>query len=187
LGANSTSECLVWGGITGKLAAEYATNRLNKSIDILNEKVRYEEKRIFDGIFRGTGDVNPYETRTQLTDMMDDNAYVFRNEEGLTNGLKKARQLGKLSWRQVNDKAMEYNTNFVNVMEIDSIFRVAEVILMGAIARRESRGAHFRTDFPTRDDTKFLRHTLVYYNNGQPSIEWCPVKFTRYAPVERKY
>jgi succinate dehydrogenase flavoprotein subunit len=187
LGANSTSECLVWGGITGKLAAEYATNRLNKSIDILNEKVRYEEKRIFDGIFSGTGDVNPYETRTQLTDMMDDNAYVFRNEEGLTNGLKKARQLGKLSWRQVNDKAMEYNTNFVNVMEIDSIFRVAEVILMGAIARRESRGAHFRTDFPTRDDTKFLRHTLVYYNNGQPSIEWCPVKFTRYAPVERKY
>jgi succinate dehydrogenase flavoprotein subunit len=187
LGANSTSECLVWGGITGKLAAEYATNRLNKSIDILNEKVRYEEKRIFDGIFRGTGDVNPYETRTQLTDMMDDNAYVFRNEEGLTNGLKKARQLGKLSWRQVNDKAMEYNTNFVNVMEIDSIFRVAEVILMGAIARRESRGAHFRTDFPTRDDTKFLRHTLVYFNNGQPSIEWCPVRFTRYAPVERKY
>jgi succinate dehydrogenase / fumarate reductase flavoprotein subunit len=187
LGANSTSECLVWGGITGKLAAEYATNRLNKSIDILNEKVRYEEKRIFDGIFRGTGDVNPYETRTELTDMMDDNAYVFRNEEGLTNGLKKARQLSKLSWRHVNDKAMEYNTNFVNVMEIDSIFRVAEVILMGAIGRRESRGAHFRTDFPTRDDTNFLRHTLVYYNNGQPSIDWCPVKFTRYAPVERKY
>jgi succinate dehydrogenase / fumarate reductase flavoprotein subunit len=187
LGANSTSECLVWGGITGKLAAEYATNRLNKSIDILNEKVRYEEKRIFDGIFRGTGDVNPYETRIELTDMMDDNAYVFRNEEGLTNGLKKARQLSKLSWRHVNDKAMEYNTNFVNVMEIDSIFRVAEVILMGAIGRRESRGAHFRTDFPTRDDTNFLRHTLVYYNNGQPSIDWCPVKFTRYAPVERKY
>lgn len=187
LGANSTSECLVWGGITGKLAAEYATNRLNKSIDILNEKVRYEEKRIFDGIFRGTGDVNPYETRKVLTDMMDDNAYVFRNEEGLTNGLKKARQLSKLSWRHVKDKAMEYNTNFVNVMEIDSIFRIAEVILIGAINRRESRGAHFRTDFPSRDDNNFLRHTLVYYNNGQPSIDWCPVKFTRYAPVERKY
>jgi succinate dehydrogenase / fumarate reductase, flavoprotein subunit len=187
LGANSTSECLVWGGITGKLAAEYATNRLNKSIDILNEKVRYEEKRIFDGIFRGTGDVNPYETRKVLTDMMDDDAYVFRNEEGLTNGLKKARQLSKLSWRHVKDKAMEYNTNFVNVMEIDSIFRIAEVILIGAINRRESRGAHFRTDFPSRDDNNFLRHTLVYYNNGQPSIDWCPVKFTRYAPVERKY
>jgi succinate dehydrogenase / fumarate reductase, flavoprotein subunit len=187
LGANSTSECLVWGGITGKLAAEYATNRLNKSIDILNEKVRYEEKRIFDGIFRGTGDVNPYETRKVLTDMMDDNAYVFRNEEGLTNGLKKARQLSKLSWRHVKDKAMEYNTNFVNVMEIDSIFRIAEVILIGAINRTESRGAHFRTDFPARDDNNFLRHTLVYYNNGQPSIDWCPVKFTRYAPVERKY
>jgi succinate dehydrogenase / fumarate reductase, flavoprotein subunit len=187
LGANSTSECLIWGAITGKLAADYVTNRLNRSTDFLSEKVRIEEKRIFDGIFRGAGDVNPYDTRKELTDMMDESAYVFRNEEGLTNGLKKARQLSKLSWKHVDDKAMQYNTNFVNVLEIDSILRIAEVILMGAIARRESRGAHFRTDFPIRDDINFLKHTLAYYNNGQSTIDWYPVKFTRYAPVERKY
>ncbi|HEY7108656.1 MAG TPA: succinate dehydrogenase/fumarate reductase flavoprotein subunit [Nitrososphaeraceae archaeon] len=187
LGANSTSECLIWGAITGKLAAEYVSNRLNKSTNPLNEKVRDEEKRIFDGIFRGAGDVNPYEIRKELTDMMDENAYVFRNEDGLVSGLKKAKQLSKLSWKHVDDSSIQYNTNFVNVMEIDSILRVAEVILMGAISRRESRGAHFRTDFPIRDDINFLRHTLVYYNNGQPTISWYPVKVTRYAPVERKY
>jgi succinate dehydrogenase / fumarate reductase, flavoprotein subunit len=187
LGANSTSECLVWGGITGRLAADYASNHLSRSTNIPDNQVVEEEKRIFDGILRGPGDVNPYETRRELTDMMDENAYVFRNEEGLNNGLRKVRQLNKLCWRHVDDKAQEYNTNFVHVMEIDSILRISEVMLMGAINRRESRGAHFRTDYPQRDDTSFLKHTLAYYNKAEPYISWYPVKFTRYAPVERRY
>ncbi len=97
------------------------------------------------------------------------------------------RQLNKLCWRHVDDKAQEYNTNFVHVMEIDSILRISEVMLMGAINRRESRGAHFRTDYPQRDDINFLKHTLAYYNKAEPNISWYPVKFTRYAPVERRY
>lgn len=187
LGANSTSECLVWGKITGILAAEYACTRLNKSIDISNDKVLLEEKRIYDGIFRGSGNVNPYEIRKELTDMMDKNAYVFRSEEGLTEGLKKARELSRFAWNHVDDKAKEYNTNFINVMELDSILRVSEIILMGALNRKESRGAHSRTDYPNRDDTNFLKHTLAYYNKAKPCLAWHPVKFTRYAPVERKY
>ncbi len=187
LGANSTSECLVWGGITGRLAADYASTHLSRSTNIPDNQVVEEEKRIFDGILRGSGDVNPYETRSELTDMMDENAYVFRNEEGLNNGLRKVRQLNKLCWRHVDDKAQEYNTNFVHVMEIDSILRISEVMLMGAINRRESRGAHFRTDYPQRDDINFLKHTLAYYNKAEPNISWYPVKFTRYAPVERRY
>ncbi|MDP9197237.1 MAG: succinate dehydrogenase/fumarate reductase flavoprotein subunit [Thermoproteota archaeon] len=187
LGANSTSECLVWGRITGRLAAEHACTRMNRSIDISNDKVLVEEKRIYDGIFRGSGDVNPYEIRKELTDMMDKNAYVFRSEEGLTEGLKKARQLSKLTWKHVDDRVKEYNTNFVNVMEIDSILRVSEIILMGALNRKESRGAHSRTDYPSRDDTNFLKHTLAYYNKAEPCLAWHPVRFTRYAPVERKY
>lgn len=187
LGANSTSECLVWGGITGRLAAEYASARLSRYASIQNIQVAEEEKRIFDGIFRSSGDVNPYEVRMELTDMMDKDAYVFRNEEGLNNGLRKMRELNRLSWRHLNDSAKEYNTNFVHVMEIDSILRISEVMLMGAINRRESRGAHFRTDYPYRDDVNFLKHTLAYHNKAEPYIAWHPVKLTRYAPVERKY
>jgi succinate dehydrogenase / fumarate reductase flavoprotein subunit len=152
------------------------------------QQVIEEEKRIYDGLFRGSGNVNAYEVRKQLTDTMDDKAYVFRNEQSLTEALKKVMELKAAMWKHVDDKAREYNTNFVNVMEIDSMLRTAEVVLMGALNRRESRGAHSRTDYPYRDDANFLRHTLAYFTgNGGPKMTWHPVTFTRYAPVERKY
>src|SRR5918999_317851 len=186
LGANSTSECIVWGKITGELAARYATG---KKVDSINRKqVLEEEKRIYDGLFRGRGSVNPYEVRKQLTDMMDEKAYVFRNEQGLIAALEKVRELKAAAWKHVDDKAKEYNTNFINVMETDSMLRTAEVLLVGALNRRESRGAHSRTDFSYRDDENFLKHTLAYFTgNGGPKMTWYPVTFTRYAPVERKY
>jgi succinate dehydrogenase / fumarate reductase flavoprotein subunit len=186
LGANSTSECLVWGRITGKLAAEYAMNKDRASF-INVEQVNKEEKRIYDGIFRGRGQVNPYEVRKSLTDNMDSKAYVFRDNEGLGEGIKRLSELRDMAWKHVDDRAKEYNTNFFNVMETDSMFRIAEVVLMGAYIRQESRGAHARTDFPKRDDHNFLKHTLAYYSDDQPHLSWHPVTFTRYAPVERKY
>jgi len=187
LGANSTSECIVWGRITGELAAKYAMQHKGQ-MSIQEQQVIEEEKRIYDGLFRGKGDVNPYEVRKQMTDTMDDKAYVFRNEQGLTEALKKIRELKASMWKHVDDKAKEYNTNFFNVMEIDSMLRTAEVVLVGALNRRESRGAHSRTDYPVRDDANFLNHTLAYYaGGGGPKMAWHPVTFTRYAPVERKY
>jgi succinate dehydrogenase / fumarate reductase, flavoprotein subunit len=186
LGANSTSECLVWGRITGKLAAEYALNKDRASF-INAEQVNKEEKRIYDGIFRGRGEVNPYEVRKSLTDNMDSKAYVFRDNEGLSEGIKRLIDLRDMTWKHVDDRAKEYNTNFFNVMETDSMLRIAEVVLMGAYIRQESRGAHARTDFPKRDDLNFLKHTLAYYSNDRPLMAWHPVTFTRYAPVERKY
>ncbi|MDQ3083531.1 MAG: FAD-binding protein [Thermoproteota archaeon] len=188
LGANSTSECLVWGAITGELAANHALSKKNTIPSTDNHQFLMEEKRIYDGIFRGRGDANPYEIRKNLTDTMDDRSYVYRNENDLIEGLKRIRTLKSLSWKHVDDQAKEYNTNFINVMEIDSMMRVAEIVLMGAINRRESRGAHARIDYPNRDDNNFLKHTLAYYNGDkEPRMEWHPVVFTRYAPVERKY
>ena len=186
LGANSTSECIVWGRITGEQAAKYA--RDHKVGSIQEQQVMQEEKRIYDGLFRGSGNVNPYEVRKTLTDTMDDKAYVFRNEQAMAEALKTVRDLKAAMWKHVDDKAKEYNTNFVNVMEIDSMLRTAEVVLVGAINRKESRGAHSRTDYPTRDDANYLRHTLAYHaSDGAPRMAWHPVTFTRYAPVERKY
>jgi succinate dehydrogenase / fumarate reductase, flavoprotein subunit len=81
-------------------------------------------------------------------------------------------------------------------MELDSMLRIAEVVLMGALNRRESRGAHARTDYQSRDDINFLKHTLAYYSTAEagvgtaevePTMAWHPVTFTRYAPMERKY
>jgi succinate dehydrogenase / fumarate reductase flavoprotein subunit len=185
LGANSTSECLVWGRITGELAARYASSNNATSVSV-SSQVLDEEKRIYDGIFRGSGEVNPYQLRRDLTDLMDANASVFRDEEGLQEGLRKLNALKGSSWKHVDDKAREYNTNFINVMEVDSMLRIAEVVLMGALSRQETRGAHARTDYPKRDDVNFLKHTLAYYGK-QPKIAWHPVTITRYAPMERKY
>ena len=188
LGANSTSECIVWGRMTGEQAAQFALDRKGSTIEISHDQVLAEEKRIFDGIFRGRGQVNPYEVRKELTDTMDDKAYVFRTEETLVSGLKRIRELKALTWKHVDDKSKEYNTNFTNVMEIDAMLRTAEVVLMGAINRKESRGAHARIDYSNRDDINFLKHTLAYYNSeDEPKLTWHPVTFTRYAPVERKY
>ncbi len=186
LGANSTSECIVWGKITGELAAEYAEKQAGAS-PWPHHLVTAEEKRIYDGIFRGGGHDNPYEIRQQLTDTMNDKAYVYRNERDLVDGLKRIRQLREQSWKHVDDKAKEYNTNFENVMELDSMFRVAEIVLIGAINRKESRGAHARTDYDKRDDANFLHHTLAYYDPGEPIMKKYPVTITRYKPVERKY
>ena len=185
LGANSTAECLVWGKITGELAAKYVLDTKPPQFPL--HLVSAEEKRIYDGIFRGSGSVNPYEVRQELTDMMNEKAYVFRNENDLVDGLKKLRELKQKTWKHVDDKANEYNTNFSNVMELDSMFRVAEAILVGAIARKESRGAHARIDYPDRDDKNFLHHTLVYYDTKEPILKKHPVTITKYKPVERKY
>jgi len=186
LGANSTSECIVWGKITGELAVEYIQKGI-PSISWPHHLIVAEEKRIYDGIFRGGGDANPYEIRQQLTDTMNEKAYVYRNETDLIAGLKKIRELKEQTWKHVDDKAKEYNTNFSNVMELDSMFRVAEIVLVGAINRKESRGAHARTDYTKRDDVNFLHHTLAYYDPNEPIMKTFPVTITKYQPVERKY
>ena len=186
LGANSTSECIVWGKITGEQAVDYIQKNTQFN-EWPNDLVVAEEKRIYDGIFRGNGDVNPYEIRQELTDTMNEKAYVYKNETDLVAGLKKIRELKTKTWKHVDDKAKEYNTNFSNVMELDSMFRVSEIVLLGAINRKESRGAHARTDYPKRDDANFLHHTLAYYDPNEPIMKTHPVTITKYKPVERKY
>ena len=186
LGANSTSECIVWGKITANEAVNYMEREPSVE-SIPSDLVDAEEKRIYDGIFRGRGEVNPYEIKQKLTDTLNDKAYVFRNETDLLEGLRKVRELRAMTWKHVDDQAKEYNTNFSNVMELDSMFRISETVLIGAINRKESRGSHARTDFPTRDDKKFLHHTLAYYNPDEPVMKTHPVTITNYKPVERKY
>src|SRR5207248_6589835 len=127
LGADSTSECLVWRKITGKLGAAYALKQRSTASAISEQQIIEGEKRIYDGLFRGRGEINPYEIRKELTDIMDAKAHVFRSEKDLGEGLKSVRDLKIQAWRHVDDKATEYNTNFINVMEIDSMMRIAEI------------------------------------------------------------
>jgi succinate dehydrogenase / fumarate reductase flavoprotein subunit len=118
---------------------------------------------------------------------MDKYAYVYRTGEGLEEGLKQLRELHNRSFRHVDDQAKEYNTNFINVLELEAMFEVAEIVLAGGFARTESRGAHSRIDYPKRDDTNWLKHSLCYYTPDGPRIDYAPVTITRYTPTERHY
>lgn len=185
LGANSTAECLVFGAQAGAIAAQYAMKQ--KSHNLNQQAVSQEEKRIFDGIFHGSGSENPYEIHSQVQSIMDEHAYVYRTGTGLENGLRQLRVLRQKSYRHVDDQAKEYNTNFINVLELEAMLEVAEVVLAGGLARTESRGAHSRLDYPKRNDNSWLRHTLAYYSPEGPRFEYAPVTITKYTPTERHY
>lgn len=185
LGANSTAECLVFGAQAGANAAQYALKQ--PSHDLNQQSVDAEERRLFDGIFHGSGGENPYEVHNEVQAIMDKYAYVYRTGEGLGEGLKQLRELHNRSFRHVDDQAKEYNTNFINVLELEAMFEVAEIVLAGGLARTESRGAHSRIDYPKRDDANWLKHSLFYYTADGPRIDYAPVTITRYTPTERHY
>ena len=185
LGANSTAECLVFGAQAGANAAQYALKQ--PSHDLNQQPVDAEERRLFDGIFHGSGGENPYEVHNEVQAIMDKYAYVYRTGEGLGEGLKQLRELHNRSFRHVDDQAKEYNTNFINVLELEAMFEVAEIVLAGGLARTESCGAHSRIDYPKRDDANWLKHSLFYYTADGPRIDYAPVTITRYTPTERHY
>jgi succinate dehydrogenase / fumarate reductase flavoprotein subunit len=185
LGANSTAECLVFGAQAGAAAGIHALSSPAPTIE--KQTLAREEKRLFDEILHGAGTENPYEIHNEVQTIMDRSAYVYRSGEGLANGLKELRELHKRAYRHVDDQAKEYNTNFINVLELEAMFDVAEIILVGALARTESRGAHSRVDYPKRDDQNWLKHTLAYSSPAGPRLEYSPVTITKYAPAERHY
>jgi succinate dehydrogenase / fumarate reductase flavoprotein subunit len=185
LGANSTSVCLVFGRLAGAEAAKYVAGWQGDGAP--REQILAEEARVYDETLGGRGDVVPYEVRSRLQETMDANAYVFRDGAGLAEGLRAVRALKAEAYRNVADKSKAYNTNLEHVLELDSLLNTAEVVLMGALARTESRGAHTRLDHPKRDDANWLKHTLARKGPDGPALSYAPVTITRHQPVERRY
>jgi len=187
LGANSTAECLVWGRITGEKAAQYAMRQ--KSLpDVSPQKLHEEEKHVFEQVGHGDGSEDVYAIRSELQRTMDGNLGVFRNGPDMEKALKKVRELKKrIEQVKVKDKSRIYNTNLQAVIETINLLDLAEVIVVGGLARTESRGAHSRRDFPKRDDVNWCKHTLAYYTPDGPRLDYIPVNITMWLPVERKY
>ena len=187
LGSNSTAECLVWGRISGDRAAQYASKR--KTFSTLSEEtiLRDEEARVFSR-FRPDAKENAYIMRRELQKIMDSEVAVYRTGSGLEAALNRIRELKQcVPDVQVKDRGRIYNTDLLNALEIDNLLDLAEIVVVGALARTESRGAHSRRDFPQRDDANWLKHTLAHYTPTGPRIEYIPVSITAWQPVERKY
>jgi succinate dehydrogenase / fumarate reductase flavoprotein subunit len=186
LGSNSTGECLVWGGITGAGIAR-ALPALPPPAPPSDALLAARRGHIRTLLER-QGDENLYALRRELRTMMDRDAGVFRTREGLCHGLGVVREIRERASRApVPDKGSLYNSNLFHALELENLLDLAEVTLVGAIAREESRGAHARRDFSTRDDERWLRHTLAWYTGGDPRLDHKPVTIDTWKPVERKY
>ncbi len=190
LGSNSLSECLVFGEWCGLTAATFAQQKpAFPRGGPARDALRTEEKRVFDGLLgRERGKETLAGVRVEMQQVMDRDVGIYREESGLTDATAK---LGKLRERFANvgmaDKDRVFNTELTGVLELDFMLDIAASIAHSALNRRESRGAHSRTDFPSRDDANYLKHTLAYRTDGPPRIDYVPVKITKWEPVERKY
>jgi succinate dehydrogenase / fumarate reductase flavoprotein subunit len=187
LGCNSTAECLVWGGITGAEIVKFL-NADPPMPKLRGDRIDDEYARIFGELLNRKGTENQYDIKKELRVAMDQHAGVYRTAKSMSEGLKKVQDLKQRYQRiSIQDKGQVYNTNLINALEVENLLNLAEALLTAALAREESRGAHARTDFPTRDDEKWLKHSLVTYSQDGPKLSYKPVAITKWKPVERKY
>ncbi len=187
LGTNSTAECLVWGEICGAEIAEF----LKKGARLPpfpEDRVRAEESKVFEQVLGSDGDECPYALRRELRATMDRHMSVYRDGATMSAGLDKVLDLReRFANVHVKDKRRVYNTDLVNVLELENLLDLAEVAILSAHARQESRGAHSRTDFPDRDDDNWLRHTIARRSDDGVKLSYKPVAMTHWKPVERTY
>jgi succinate dehydrogenase / fumarate reductase flavoprotein subunit len=186
LGTNSTAECLVFGAVAGEEAAKYAL----KSVlhEVSKEKFQAEEKRVYDGIFGSEGPERVPVIRDEMRRVMNDKAWIFRRGDQLQEAVKEIRKLKERFRRiRIEDRGNVFNTGFLAALQLDFMLELAEVTVVSALARTESRGAHSRVDYPKRDDQNWLKHTLAYYTVDGPRLEYAPVTITKWQPAARTY
>ncbi len=186
LGTNSTSECLVFGAVSGEHAAKYALKA--GFHEFPQEKPAAEEKRVFNQILGSEGTEKVATIRETMKHIMNEKAWIYRRGDQLETGLKEIRQLKqRFKNIKVEDKSRPFNTGMLNALQLDFMLDLAEVTMVCALPRAESRGAHSRTDYPKRDDQNWLKHTLAYCTKDGPRLEYAPVTVSRWPPVARTY
>ena len=188
LGSNSLAECLVFGARAGKAAAEYAAGA-KPPPPVMMQQVEDEIRRIDHMRRPDRGSERIADIREEMQSTMEDSAGIFRSGESLTKGVDQLAELQqRLERVQLRDETQVFNTELVAALELANMLDIAETILQSALQREESRGAHQRTDFNARDDTRFLNHALAYREaDGAVRIERSPVTITRWPPGERVY
>jgi fumarate reductase flavoprotein subunit len=188
LGSNSLPECLVFGARAGRAAAEYASSA-QRPPPVGMQQVEDEIRRIDQMRMPDRGSERIADLREEMQSTMEDSAGIFRSGESLSKGSDRLAELQqRLERVQLHDETQVFNTELVTALELANMLDIAETILQSALQREESRGAHQRTDFTARDDTRFLDHALAYREaDGAVRIERSPVTITRWPPGERVY
>jgi succinate dehydrogenase / fumarate reductase flavoprotein subunit len=185
LGCNSLVDLVVFGRRAGK-----AISRELSALDWEALPGNPEERmrsRIEALLSRGKG-VRANEIREPLRRLMTYRCSVFRNEKDLKEAVSQLRELRK-GYEQVSldFKGRSFNTDLLEALELDSLLTLAETIVLSAMERKESRGAHYREDYPERDDENWLKHTLMQKTATGQRVFYKPVRITRFEPKARTY
>lgn len=186
LGSNSLLECVVYGRKTGACLAQFVQKRKLPTLD--EQRYLSEGKQQIQALLEQPGQYRIAHVRNAFQDCMTQHCGVFRTEELMREGLQQLQQLQQqYSQIYLDDKGTCWNTEIIEALELRSLIVVAQVILTSALNRQESRGAHFREDYPDRDDAHFLKHTMAYYSPAGIDLQYRPVTITLFEPQERKY
>ncbi len=185
LGGNSLLETLVFGKQAGVAAAAYAAGAPAPELHSTDLDEATAPLRAWSS--RSDGE-DPSTLRTEMQRTMEECVGIYRDEASLMEGIRRIRALRQRAERiRVVDRSGVYNLNLTDALETTHMLELAEVIVVGAYARTESRGAHARTDYPKRDDARWMRHTLARRTPEGPALDYAPVAFTRFEPTERVY
>ncbi|MGY6025540.1 succinate dehydrogenase flavoprotein subunit [Streptomyces spinosirectus] len=190
LGTNSLLDINVFGRRAGIAAAEYS-----QKADFV-ELPENPAQLVIDQVEQlrsSTGTERVSTIRRELQETMDANVMVFRTEQTIKTAVEKIAELrARYKNVAIQDKGRRFNTDLLEAVELGNLLDLAEVMAVSALARKESRGGHYREDYPNRDDVNFMRHTMAYREVGDDGTEsirldYKPVVQTRYQPMERKY
>jgi len=186
LGGNSLLETLVFGRIAGASMARAMKGGRRASIG--RRRADAERKRVEEIMSNKEGSYGPSVLRKGLKRVMTEHFGIFREERRMREGLAALRSLrAGLGNVQVHERDLGFNQSLVMALELRDMFLVAEAVAIGALAREESRGSHWRTDFPSRDDGRFLHHSLVFLKGEEMVLDSSPVRLGDFPVQERVY
>jgi fumarate reductase flavoprotein subunit len=189
LGSNSLTEILVFGARAGIAAAAFAAEQAGVSPSLVAQ-AQDEHRRLEERFLRKRGGTERIVTlRAEMHQIMEESAGIYRTETVLKEAAGKLKRLqDRFQDLSLDDKSYTFNTELTAALELSYMLDVGQTIVQSALERRESRGSHQRTDYPQRDDERFLAHSLAYRaEDGAPRIEYRPVTITRWPPGKRVY
>ena len=189
LGSNSLVELLVFGKMAAMSAIEHLHKAPAPKTQVLDAQAKQSQAKVRDLFARPQGKETVHGLRTEMMNTMEKNAGIYREEVGLKEAVDTMAQLRERFQRvALHDKSSVFNTDLFQVLELGGMLDCAQSLVVGALARKESRGAHQRLDFPERDDKTFLRHSMVtYQGQDAPKLDYLDVVITKSQPGVRDY
>lgn len=188
LGANSLLSCIYGGMIVGRRSVEYAQNRESSLSSAEIDAQLKEKKEEFEGLYRKRGSENPHRLHQELSRMMNDHVTVVRENRRLKEVHGKVRDLmERYQDVELPDTNRWANSEVLFMYQLEKMLILSEVIVLGALARNESRGAHYKPEFPDRNDEEWLKTTKATFTPEGPKFDYEPVDLSLSKPRLRRY